>query len=251
MLKAQTQLPRYGGFTARLTTIPKPIIPLEQRIRRTAYGAPAKQHTGLNYHVTIPKQDLANPLNSRRYAIRRGDTDEIVGSLPMNPTYGPPKPEFTGSGTEDDPFTTDSLDEPLPRETSSITFTGDYKPSYSKIDPEHRGQNLYARALMGLLSAGDAGAPIVSTERNAMSEGAHRSLMDMYSRAGGNLESLTGYEPASESDAVRYNQIFDDGYGSLRTFDPGGLPVRVIDAPSKRSGMDLAQTDLEDFGLEV
>ena len=168
----------------------------------------------------------------------------------MNPTYGPPKPEFTGSGTKDDPFTTDSLDQPLPRETSSITFTGDYKPSYSNIDPEHRGQNLYARALMGLLSAGDAGAPIVSTERNAMSEGAHRSLMDMYSRAGGNLESLTGYEPVSESDAVRYNQIFDDGYGSLRTFDPGGLPVRVIDAPNKRSGMDLAQTDLEDFGLE-
>ena len=228
---------------------------IAERARALAKPPPSsrapKQHTGLNYHVTIPKQDLANPLNSRRYAIRRGDTDEIVGSLPMNPTYGPPKPEFTGSGTEDDPFTTDSLDEPLPRETSSITFTGDYKPSYSNIDPEHRGQNLYARALMGLLSAGDAGAPIVSTERNAASEGAHRSLMDMYSRAGGNLESLTGYEPASESDAVRYNQIFDDGYGSLRTFDPGGLPVRVIDAPSKRSGMDLAQTDLEDFGLEV
>ena len=130
--------------------------------------------------------------------------------------------------------------------------TGDYKPSFAQIDSEHQGQNLYARALMGLLSAGDAGAPIVSTERNAMSEGAHRSLMDMYSRAGGNLESLTGYEPASESDAVRYNQIFDDGYGSLRTFDPGGLPVRVIDAPNKRrSRMDLAQTDLEDFGLEV
>jgi len=187
-----------------------------------------KQYTGLDYHVTIPKQDLANPLYSRRYAIRQGDTDEIVGSLPMNPTY-----------TSD-------------RELGESRVTGDYKPSYSNIDPEHRGQNLYARALMGLLSAGDAGAPIVSTERNAMSEGAHRSLMDMYSRAGGNLESLTGYEPASESDAIRYNQIFDDGYGSLRTFDPGGLPVRVIDAPNKRrSGMDLAQTDLEDFGLEV
>tara|TARA_R100000734_G_C3269183_1_gene65597 strand:- start:24 stop:740 length:717 start_codon:yes stop_codon:yes gene_type:complete len=208
-----------------------------------------KQYTGLDYHVTIPKQDLANPLHSRRYAIRRGDTDEIVGSLPMNPTYvrEPHRNLSSGSG----------LGVPVRVDGASLvnspysSVTGDYKPSYSNIDPEHRGQNLYARALMGLLSAGDAGAPIVSTERNAMSEGAHRSLMDMYSRAGGNLESLTGYEPASESDAVRYNQIFDDGYGSLRTFDPGGLPVRVIDAPSKRSGMDLAQTDLEDFGLEV
>jgi hypothetical protein len=132
--------------------------------------------------------------------------------------------------------------------------SGDYKPSYSNIDPEHRGQNLYARALMGLLSAGDAGAPIVSTERNAMSEGSHRALMDMYSRAGGNLESLSGYEPAEESEGVRYNQLFNDGYGSLRTNDPGGLPVRVINPPRveqhKRSGMDLAQKDLEDFGLE-
>ena len=190
---------------------------------------PPKKYTGLDYHVTVPKQDLDAPHNSRRYAIRRGDTDEIVGSLPMHPTY-------------------------LNRVAN--TLSGNYKPSFSRIDSEHQGQNLYARALMGLLSAGDAGAPIVSTERNAMSEGAHRSLMDMYSRAGGNLESLTGYEPASESDAVRYNQILlqglfdDDRYGFLRTFDPGGLPVRVIDAPSKRSGIDLAQTDLEDFGLE-
>ena len=135
--------------------------------------------------------------------------------------------------------------------------TGDYKPIHSRVNEEHQGQNLYARALMGLLSAGDVGAPIVSTERNAMSEGAHRSLMDMYSRAGGNLESLTDYEPASESDAVRYNQIFNDGYGSLRSSDPGGLPVRVLDLPSRvyygrseRRGPDFAQTDLEDFGLE-
>ena len=186
-----------------------------------------KQYTGLDYHVTIPKQDLANPLHSRRYAIRRGDTDEIVGSLPMNPTYTYPR-GIASAGL-----------------SGGYAPTGDYKPSYSHIDPEHQGQNLYARALMGLLSAGDAGASIVSTERNAMSEGAHRSLMDMYSRAGGNLESLTGYEPASESDAVRYNQIFDDGYGSLRAFDPGGLPVRVINPPVDR--FTNPQTDLGDF----
>jgi hypothetical protein len=187
---------------------------------------PAKRNTGLNYYVTVPRQDLESPHSSRRYAIRRGDTDEIIGSLPMNPTYH------------------------HSRYSNLSRVTGDYKPSYSNIDPEHRGQNLYARALMGLLSAGDAGAPIVSTERNEMSEGSHRNLMDMHSRAGGNLESLSGYEPAEESDGVRYNQIFNDGYGSLRTNDPGGLPVRVIDAPSKRSGIDFAQTNLEDFSME-
>lgn len=192
-----------------------------------------KQDTGLNYHVTVPKGDLENPLYSRRYAIRRGDTDEIVGSLPMNPTHT------------------------FDRELGESRVTGDYKPSFARVDSEHQGQNLYARALMGLLSAPYVGAPIVSTERNAMSEGAHRSLMDMHSRAGGKLESLTGYEPASESDSLRYKPLKqmdylpDDGYGSLRAFDPGGLPVRVIDAPSKRSGIDYAQTDLEDFGLEV
>ena len=128
--------------------------------------------------------------------------------------------------------------------------TGDYKPSYSHIDPEHRGQNLYARALMGLLSAGDAGAPIVSTERNEMSEGSHRNLMDMHSRTGGNLESLRDGVPAEESDGVRYNQIFNDGYGSLRTNDPGGLPVKVIDAPSSVQYPKYKQTNLEDFGME-
>tara|TARA_R100000900_G_scaffold118785_2_gene93471 strand:- start:1933 stop:3240 length:1308 start_codon:yes stop_codon:yes gene_type:complete len=191
--------------------------------RRERESRVPKQNTGLDYHVTVPKKDLENTHSMRRYAIRRGDTDEIVGSLPMHPTY-------------------------LNRVAN--TLSGNYKPSFSRIDSEHQGQNLYARALMGLLSARNLGVGIESTERNAMSEGAHRSLMDMYSRAGGNLESLTGYEPASESDAVRYNQIFDDGYGSLRTFDPGGLPVRVIDLPNRRSGPDLAQTDLYDFGLE-
>ena len=108
---------------------------------------------------------------------------------------------------------------------------------------------------MGLLSAGDLGVAIDSTERNAASEGAHRSLMDMYSRAGGNLESLTvgGQQPFP---AVRYNQIHlqglfdDDRYGSLRAFDPGGLPVRVINPDNRPTGPDYAQKDLEDFGLE-
>jgi len=182
-----------------------------------------KQYTGLDYHVSVPKQDLESSRSARRYAIRRGDTDEIVGTMPMAPTY-------------------------LSRVGN--TLSGDYKPIHSRVNEGHQGQNLYARALMGLLSTGDIGAPIVSTERNAMSEGSHRALMDMYSRAGGNLESLTGYEPASESDAVRYNQIFNDGYGSLRSSDPGGLPVRTIDLPSRRRGPDYAQKDLEDFGLE-
>ena len=180
---------------------------------------PPKKYTGLDYHVTVPKSDLQQGFR-RRYQVRRGDTNEMIGRIPMIPRYE--KNELSGS----------------------------FKPQMSEIDSEHRGQNLYARALMGLLSAGDVGGAIDSTERNAMSEGAHRSLMDMYSRAGGNLESLTGYEPASESDAVRYNQIFDDGYGSLRTSDPGGLPVRVINPDNRPTGPDLAQTDLEDFGLE-
>ena len=169
----------------------------------------------------------------------------------MGPVYGRRRPTFAGSGTQDDPFVTDGRDEDYSIDTSGIGFTGDWKPQMSTLDRKHQGQNLYARALMGMLSAGDVGVPIMSDERNAASEGAHRSLMDMYSRAGGNLESLTGYEPASESDSVRYNQIFNDGYGSLRTFDPGGLPVRVINEPrSNRSGMDFAQKDLEDFGFE-
>jgi len=194
-------------------------IPFRERMRPRA----PKQHTGLNYYVSIPRSHLGGPLVGRNYQIRRRDTDEVVGDIPMGPVYG----------------------------TSDVGFTGDWKPQMSRISREHQGQNLYARALMGILSAGDVGVPIVSTERNAASEGAHRSLMDMYSRAGGNLESLTGYEPASESNDVRYNKIFNDGYGSLRTFDPGGLPVRVINEPrSNRSGMDFAQTDLEDFGFE-
>ena len=213
-------------------------IPFRERMEPRA----SKQYTGLNYYVSIPKRELAG-IRRRNYEIRRGDTDEIVGKIPMDDQY------------------LSTLYSPFPKQTPNVAMfgesvhSGDYKPIYSQILPEHQGQNLYARALMGLLSAGDAGVQIISDERNAASEGAHRSLMDMYSRAGGNLESLTGYEPASESNAVRYNQIFNDGYGSLRTFDPGGLPVRVIDEPSKRLGspvkqMDLAQTDLEDFGFE-
>lgn len=189
---------------------------------------PTKRNTGLNYYVTVPRNDLGSNLLSRRYAIRRGDTDEIIGSLPMSPVYSNPREQMR------------FLREP----------TGDFKPTRSNIDREHRGQNLYARALMGILSAGDAGAPIVSTERNEMSEGSHRNLMDMYSRAGGNVESLSGYEPAEESDGVRYNQIFNDGYGSLRTNDPGGLPVRVIDTPSSVQYPKYKQTNLEDFGME-
>jgi len=182
-----------------------------------------KQHTGLNYYVSVPKQDLADRHAQRRYAIRRKDTNEIVGSLPMNPQVNP-----DGGPARD------------------------YQPPMSRVEEEHQGQNLYARALMGILSAGKIGVPaLISNERNALSEGAHRALMDKYSRQpGSNLESLTGYSPVEGADGVRYNQLFNDGYGSLRSTDPGGLPVRAFDLPRKRYGPDYAQTDLEDFGLE-
>ena len=81
----------------------------------------------------------------------------------------------------------------------------------------------------------------------------------MYSRQpGSNLESTTGYSPAAESDSVRYNQLgalrsneqmYNDDYGSLRSSDPGGLPVRAFDLPREKRG-PYGQTDLEDFGLE-
>jgi hypothetical protein len=57
----------------------------EPKRRYDMYSKP-KTNTGLDYYVTVPRKDLQEGAY-RRYALRRGDTNEIVGSFPMQPLY--------------------------------------------------------------------------------------------------------------------------------------------------------------------
>jgi len=193
----------------------------EPKRRYDMYSKP-KTNTGLDYHVTVPKEDLQEGAH-RRYALRRGDTNEIVGSFPMMPLY-----EGTGA---------------------NYRLSGGFRPQFAQIDPEHRGQGLYARAMMSMLSGGEAGVPAIqSNARNEMSENAHRKLMEMYApHPYSNMESMSGYEPVEDAEHIRYNQLFNDGYGSLRSRDPGGLPLRVIDLPSNQTPLPGVQSTLDDF----
>lgn len=181
-----------------------------------------KTNTGLDYYITVPRKDLREGAY-RRYALRRGDTNEIVGSFPMQPLY-----EGIGSNRK---------------------LSDSFKPQMSEIDPEHRGQGLYARAMMSMLSGGEAGVPAIeSNERNQLSESAHRKLMEMYApHPYSNMESMSGYRPVEEAEHIRYNQLPDVRYGSLRSRDPGGLPLRVIDLPSNQTPLPGVQSTLDDF----
>ncbi len=193
----------------------------EPKRRYDMYSKP-KTNTGLDYYMTVPREDLQEGAY-RRYALRRGDTNEIVGSFPMQPLH-----EGMGSNRK---------------------LSGSFKPQMSEIDPEHRGQGLYARAMMSMLSGGEAGVPAIqSNERNQFSESAHRKLMEMYApHPYSDMESMSGYEPVEEAEHIRYNQLFNDGYGSLRSRDPGGLPLRVIDPPRYRMQYPTSQSTLDDF----
>ena len=195
-----------------------------------------KTNTGLDYHVTVPREDLREDSN-RRYAIRRGDTNEIVGDFPMTPIHEDGR-------------------------------TIGHKPMMTNVEEEHRGQNLYARALMSLLSAPEAGTPVVSNRRNMSSQHAHAKLMGMYQPHPHSSVQLTPtyggdgdqYEdinrwfrwpserPIGQSDEIIYHPLADEGYGSLRSRDPGGLPLRVIDLPSNQTWqLPGVQSTLDDF----
>ena len=181
----------------------------------------------LDYYLTLPREDLEAGV--RNYALRRGDTNEIVGEFPMGQVHGERlthKPEYVG-----------------------------HIPLQAKIDPEHRGKGLYARAMMSLLSAPEIGTAIISDPRNKKSARSHRQLMDMYTphaseetpsqtyygytdlnlnRRGG---QTTARDPRTvptnpaRRDSIIYQPLEVEGYGSLRQFDPGGLPLRFA-APS-------------------
>jgi hypothetical protein len=81
--------------------------------------------------------------------------------------------------------------------------------------------------------------------------------MEMYARLHHKslMESMSGYEPVEDAEHIRYNQLFNDAnteytptsYGSLRSRDPGGLPLRVIDPPRYRMQYPTSQTTLDDF----
>lgn len=201
----------------------------EPKRRYDMYSKP-KTNTGLDYYMTVPREDLQEGAY-RRYALRRGDTNEIVGSFPMQPLY-------QGMG-------------------SNYKLSGSFKPQMSEIDREHRGQGLYARAMMSMLSGGEAGVPAIeSNERNQLSESAHRKLMEMYvPHPYSNMESMSGYRPVkspnslriTDAEHIRYNQLPDVRYGSLRSRDPGGLPLRVIDLPSNQTPLPGVQSTLDDF----
>ena len=223
---------------ARKVWTPKGFIPASQQTLdgvsvadHKPYGGtkPSRTNTGLDYHVTVPRKDLREG-SDRRYAIRRGDTNEIVGDFPMTPIY----------------------------EDGRIIG---HKPMMANVEQEHRGQNLYARALMSLLSAPEAGTPVVSNKRNMNSQHAHAKLMGMYQPHphssvqltptyggdGDQYEDITSRRPIGQSDEIIYHPLEDEGYGSLRQFDPGGLPLRVIDLPSNQTPLPGVQSTLDDF----
>ena len=243
---------------ARKVWTPEGFIPASQQtLHGTSVGQhgwrgdtkPSRTNTGLNYYVTVPREDLREG-SDRRYAIRRGDTNEIVGDFPMTPIY----------------------------EDGRIIG---HKPKIANVGEEHRGQNLYARALLSLLSAPEAGTPVVSSKRNRSSQPAHKKLMSMYEShphssvqltpsaaeryafqrdmfdEQGNLknqglprsgaEDITSKTPIGHSDEIIYHPLDDEGYGSLRQFDPGGLPLRVIDLPSNQTPLPGVQSTLDAF----
>ena len=189
----------------------------------------------LDYYLTLPREDLEAGV--RNYALRRGDTNEIVGEFPMGQVHGEDKthdPEYIG-----------------------------HIPLQTKIDPEHRGKGLYARAMMSMLSAPEIGTAIISDHRNEKSARSHRQLMDMYTphaseetpsqtyhgytdlnlnRRGGRVTARDPRNmptnPAWRDSAI-YHPLEVEGYGSLRQFDPGGLPLRFADPSSNQMSSEF------------
>tara|TARA_R100000995_G_scaffold84339_1_gene62699 strand:- start:1144 stop:1926 length:783 start_codon:yes stop_codon:yes gene_type:complete len=180
-----------------------------------------------DYYVSLPKQDLRS--DTRRYKIHSADDDKVAGWTDM----------MRGLLSTDD----------IEQET--------YKPTYALVNPTHRGQDLYNRALLGILSAqgpADIGS-LSSSDRTMASATSHQKLQQDLAKLGEGYfsrEGGLGYDeptfsplPPSQTNEYTYLSLGNYSppslYGDLRARDPGGLPMRIIDEP--QSVEDFSESD--------
>ena len=104
---------------------------------------------------------------------------------------------------------------------------------YGKTNPAFRRRDMYRNLLLGLINAG---YPLRSDERNHMSHGFHRKLLDSLPKG---IATSREHNPVSNTSLpdsfLSPIDYFTDSneltgppsYGSLKRFDPVGIPVKI------------------------